>query len=218
MEVFSKAYLKEVIENQGKLFEYAQDYCPGMDIEDFIDHYMNSRTRSLIDEGQAYVSTMDAESLFDYFLKNDKYKLKQGKEAVLFKDQITAEKILQTDDVAKIKALGRTVQNFDDEVWAKEREGIVYNGVLEKFRQNPELAEKLKKTGEEIIAECAVKDRIWGIGLSIKDENRLSIDKWRGQNLLGRILMRVREDIRHQNKVNQMFPSGEGEKIDHGSF
>ena len=43
--------------------------------------WLNSRTRSLIDEGQAYVSTMDAESLFDYFLKNDKYKLKQGKEA-----------------------------------------------------------------------------------------------------------------------------------------
>ena len=40
---------------------------------DFIDHYMKSRTRALIDEGQAYVSTMDAESLFDYFLKNDKY-------------------------------------------------------------------------------------------------------------------------------------------------
>ena len=52
-----------------------------MDIEDFIDHYMKSRTRSLIDEGQAYVSTMDAESLFDYFMKNDKYELKQGKEA-----------------------------------------------------------------------------------------------------------------------------------------
>ena len=80
MEVFSKAYLDEVIENQGKLFEYAQDHCPGIDIEDFIDHYMKSRTRALIDEGQAYISTMDAESLFDYFLKNDKYKLKQGKE------------------------------------------------------------------------------------------------------------------------------------------
>ena len=140
------------------------------------------------------------------------------KKAVLFKDQTTAEKILQTDDVAEIKVLGRTVQNFDEKVWVKEREGIVYRGVSEKFRQNPELAEKLERTGEEIIAECAVKDRIWGIGLSMKDENRLSIDKWRGQNLLGRILMRVREDIRHQNKVNQMFPSGEGEKIDHGSF
>ena len=47
--------------------------------------------------------------------------------------------------MAKIKALGRTVQNFDDEVWTKEREGIVYRGVSEKFRQNPELAEKLEK-------------------------------------------------------------------------
>ena len=129
--------------------------------------------------------------------------------AILFKDQTTAEKILQTDDVAEIKALGRTVQNFDDKIWTKEREGIVYNGVLEKFRQNPELAEKLEKTGEEIIAECAVKDRIWGIGLSMKDDDRLSIDKWRGQNLLGRILMRVREDIRHQNKVNQAFQNAE---------
>lgn len=129
--------------------------------------------------------------------------------AVLFKDQTTAEKILQTDDVAKIKALGRTVQNFDDKVWTKEREGIVYRGVSEKFRQNPELTEKLKKTGEEIIAECAVKDRIWGIGLSMIDKDRFSIDKWRGQNLLGRILMRVREDIRHQNKVNQAFQNVE---------
>ena len=78
MEVFSKAYLEEVIENQGKLFEYAQDHCPGMDIVDFINQYMNSRTRFLIDEGQAYVSTMDAESLFDYFLKNDQNKVNQA--------------------------------------------------------------------------------------------------------------------------------------------
>ena len=81
MEVYSKAYLDEVVENQGKLFEYAQDHYSGIDMVDFINQYMNSRTRSLIDEGQAYVSTMDAESLFDYFLKNDKYELKQGKEA-----------------------------------------------------------------------------------------------------------------------------------------
>ena len=36
--------------------------------------------------------------------------------AILCKDQTTAEKILQTDDVAEIKALGRTVQNFDDKI------------------------------------------------------------------------------------------------------
>ena len=54
-----------------------------------------------------------------------------------------------------------------------------------------------------------MKDRVWGIGLSMIDRDRFSIDKWRGQNLLGRILMRVREDIRHQNKVNQAFQNVE---------
>lgn len=119
---------------------------------------------------------------------------------LLFQDQEAAEKILQTDNVADIKALGRSVQHFDDKIWIEVREEIVYKGVREKFRQNPELAENLEKTGEEIIAECAVKDRIWGIGLSMKDENRHCIDRWRGQNLLGKILMRVREEIKHQKK------------------
>ena len=27
MDVFSEAYLEEVIENQGKLFEYAEEHC-----------------------------------------------------------------------------------------------------------------------------------------------------------------------------------------------
>ena len=76
--------------------------------------------------------------------------------AILFHDQETAKKILQKDNVAEIKALGRIVQNFDDTVWVKSREEIVYKGVLEKFRQNPELRKRLERTGEEIIAECAV--------------------------------------------------------------
>mgnify|MGYP005765256293 FL=1 len=87
------------------------------------------------------------------------------KKAMLFQDRETAGKILQTDDVAEIKALGRGVRNFDDQIWIKSREEIVYKGVLEKFRQNPELSAQLKETGEDVIAECAVKDRIWGIGL-----------------------------------------------------
>ncbi len=78
MDVFSKSYLEEVVENQGKLFEYAQDHCPEMDIENFIETYMKSHTRAMIDEGQAYVCTMDAESLFHYFLANDHYEIKKG--------------------------------------------------------------------------------------------------------------------------------------------
>ena len=131
--------------------------------------------------------------------------------AILFHDQETAKKILQTDNVAEIKALGRTVQNFDDTVWGQSREEIVYKGVFEKFRQNPELRKRLERTGEEVIAECAVKDRIWGIGLSMKDEDRFCVDRWKGQNLLGKILMDVRKDIKQGNyekKIRQVEEQG----------
>ena len=45
------------------------------------------------------------------------------------------------------------------------------------------------------MAECAVRDTIWGIGLSMKNPDRLDIGKWKGQNLLGYALMMVRERL-----------------------
>ena len=79
MQSYSKAYLDEVVENQGKLFDlYAQDY-PNNDTEDFIQAYMKSKTRKYIDESQAYVNTMDARELLDYFFTTEKYEKKQGK-------------------------------------------------------------------------------------------------------------------------------------------
>ena len=57
---------------------YAQDY-PNNDTEDFIQAYMKSKTRKYIDESQAYVNTMDARELLDYFFTTEKYEKKQGK-------------------------------------------------------------------------------------------------------------------------------------------
>ncbi len=82
--------------------------------------------------------------------------------------------------------------NYEDLIWNGMRQLIVYQGLLEKFRQNIELKENLLATQNHILAECAVQDRIWGIGLSMKDERRFDTNKWQGQNLLGFSLMRVR--------------------------
>lgn len=38
------------------------------------------------------------------------------------------------------------------------------------LEQIKDLKAQLKSTGDAILAECAVKDHIWGIGLSMKDE------------------------------------------------
>lgn len=78
MGAYSKAYLDEIIENQGKLFDYVAVTYPDMDTEDFICSYMKSNTRKYVDEAQAYVCTMDAKTLWEYFLHTDRYELKKG--------------------------------------------------------------------------------------------------------------------------------------------
>ncbi len=115
--------------------------------------------------------------------------------AICFNDYEIAKKILKTDNVAEIKTLGRKVSNYDDHIWNGVRQVIIYEGLLQKFLQNEELKNQLLSTRNAILAECAVKDTIWGIGLSMKDENRFDKAKWKGTNLLGYTLMLVREQI-----------------------
>ena len=115
--------------------------------------------------------------------------------AVCFHDASVANQILATDDVAQIKALGRLVKNYDDHHWNGVRQIVVYEGLCAKFSQNEDLKAQLLATGDALLAECAVKDRIWGIGLSMHDPDRLDHTKWNGRNLLGYALMMVREQL-----------------------
>ena len=115
------------------------------------------------------------------------------KKAVCFGDHTIAEQILRTEDAAQVKNMGRLVSNYDDQLWSGVRQLIVYEGLQAKFLQNDLLNKKLKETGNSLLVECAVKDCIWGIGLSMSDPRRLNPKQWRGQNLLGYTLMMVRD-------------------------
>lgn len=115
--------------------------------------------------------------------------------AVLFGDNDVAAQILDTDNAGKIKALGRAVANYNDVIWNGMRQVIIYDGLMEKFCQNEELKKMLLDTEDAILAECAVQDRIWGIGCSMTDDKRFDIAQWEGENLLGFSLMRVREKL-----------------------
>lgn len=127
------------------------------------------------------------------FTSMEQYMMYQ--KAVCFQDENIAEQILATKDVAKIKELGRCVSGYNDQYWNGVRQIIVYEGLLVKFTQNELLKKQLKDTQDAILTECAIKDRIWGIGLSMNDSNRLKPELWKGQNLLGFALMMVRNKI-----------------------
>lgn len=116
--------------------------------------------------------------------------------ATLFNDTNIVSQIMETSDVGKIKALGRSVSNYNDIIWNGMRQPIIFKGLMEKFKQNENLKTELLKTGDAILAECAVQDQIWGIGLSMKDPNKNDMTRWRGTNLLGFSLMLVRSELK----------------------
>ena len=118
------------------------------------------------------------------------------KKAICFKDENIANQILAEKNVAKIKELGRLVSDYDEHIWNGVRQIIIYEGLLAKFSQNEFLKSRLLDTKNSILAECAVKDRIWGIGLSMTDPKRLMPTEWQGQNLLGYALMLVRDRLK----------------------
>ena len=85
---------------------------------------------------------------------------------------------------------------YKESIWNGIRQIVIYEGLIAKFSQNSVLCKQLLDTQDAILAECAVKDLIWGIGLSMKDAKRLEIAQWRGQNLLGYALMMVRNRLK----------------------
>lgn len=114
--------------------------------------------------------------------------------AKLFCDEEIAQEILNETNPKNIKALGRKIKNFDQKVWDEHKFEIVVRGNYHKFTQNDNLAYLLLKTWGEDIAEASPFDKIWGIGI---DENAaLSGLPWRGENLLGEALMKVRKIIK----------------------
>lgn len=117
------------------------------------------------------------------------------KKALCFQDFSIAKEILVTQDVAQIKELGRLVSEYNDNIWSGMRQILVYEGLKAKFSQNKNLQKQLVETKDAILAECAVKDCVWGIGLSMHDPNRLNPEQWRGKNLLGYTLMMVRDGL-----------------------
>ena len=118
------------------------------------------------------------------------------KKAILMGDEASACKIMSEREPRKCKGLGRKVTPWDQQKWDKNKIDIGIRGCLLKFRQNPLMKEELLATGNKMLAEASPSDTIWGIGISV--EKAMAGEKWRGQNILGRILMETRSILREE--------------------
>ena len=117
--------------------------------------------------------------------------------AEIFDDRQLVQKLSIENSPTEIKKMGRKIVNFDKSIWRREIESILHQGLTEKFKQNPRLAEVLLATGDTIIVEANRHDKVYGVGLGLNDPSIGRRDRWNGENLMGKRLMVVRNSLKN---------------------
>ena len=133
----------------------------------------------------------------------------QWSKAVMFegKDSENASKMMKPPrnkeytEAKTVKALGRKVKEFSDSKWDDVKIPIMEKALRAKF-VNPKhgLLEKLLATGTRPIGEANPRDKYWGIGTSADTADAANPKRWKGQNQLGKLLMKLREEFTEAKK------------------
>jgi len=97
------------------------------------------------------------------------------------------KRIRDADTPYLAKKRGRSVNIRED--WEEVKVDIMRKGLKAKFTQNESLKQKLLKTGDAYLEEGNDwGDTFWGVDL----------DTGKGQNHLGKMLMKLRDDLRNE--------------------
>lgn len=119
--------------------------------------------------------------------------------ALSMHDKESAKKIYQTNSYPAIyRKLGRSVKNFDPQVWDSASTKWMKLGMLAKFSQDPYSKRALQMTKNINLVEANPYDRTWGIGKNIHQD----FGHYQAQNKQGQTLMRVRKELGFDEEIS----------------
>jgi ribA/ribD-fused uncharacterized protein len=104
-----------------------------------------------------------------------------------FQDVAHREEIRKVKSPMEAARMGRSRKKPLRKDWESVKDQIMRKAVLAKFTQHDDLQELLLSTGDAKLVEHTTNDSYWGDG-----------GDGSGKNMLGRILMEVREQLRLQ--------------------
>ena len=108
-------------------------------------------------------------------------------QAQKFQDAACREEIRKVKSPMEAARMGRSRKKSLRNDWESVKDQIMRKAVLSKFTQHDDLQEVLLSTGDAKLVEHTTNDSYWGDG-----------GDGSGKNMLGRILMEVREKLREE--------------------
>lgn len=130
-------------------------------------------------DGQSYTST-------EQYLFHQKA-LKVG-------DNGAAKLVLMTENAADAKKVGERIE-WNEGIhghWMKFASDKLYEGNQKKYEHNQELRKYLFDTAPKSLVEANPYDSRWGVGLHHNDPDIYDKTKWKGKNVFGLLLTKLR--------------------------
>lgn len=100
----------------------------------------------------------------------------------------------------KVKALGRQVRPWKQQLWDASVLEVAASVVRQKFEQVGWLGALLLSTGDALLCEATTRDRNWGTGCDLGSPEAVQPHLWIGANILGWALMEARAHLRRQQQ------------------
>ena len=132
----------------------------------------------------------------DSFISSEQYI--QASKANFFGDIEAYNQIMGCKHSIDCKEFSRKIKGVDNAKWDLVAADLCQPGIRQKFVQNPILLEILvKRTGTMRIAECS-KDRLWGTGIPLTQDDCLDCDRWISPGIMGKIVEDIRMEFYNQ--------------------
>ena len=122
-------------------------------------------------------------------------------QASKFNDPEIIHQILKCKTPKEASVIGRSRKNPRIPNFREIKNQKMEEGIYHKFSQNKDIRSKLLETRNQEIREMSVKESYWGVGPNLD-----------GENVVGKILMRVRDRIREELK-KEIIEKCKGEKV-----
>ena len=136
----------------------------------------------------------DPEDNIEYNCSEQYY---QAHKAKAFDDDESYTVIMNTTNQVEMKQQGEKISNFNQTEWRQSSRDVLLRACKLKFSQNEDLKRHLMNT-LDVLAEASPTDCYWGIGRSMWDPSAAKQETWRGKNVMGNILMEVKEQLKKE--------------------